>query len=79
VTIEEANMEFHLEVEAVIDELCETYGVSDAVFWENEQLLTKIKKYVQDIISYDELIEWVEELHETPTMLDEQEETDTPW
>lgn len=78
-TIEEANMEFNLEVEAVIDDLCDIYGVSDAVFWENEQLLTKIKKYVQDIITYDELIEWVEELYETPTTLNEQEETDTAW
>lgn len=78
-TIEEADFEFHLEVETIVDELCDTYGVSDAVFYENAELLNKIKRYVQDIITYDELIEWVEELHETPSMLDEQEETDTQW
>jgi hypothetical protein len=72
-TLEEANMEFHLEVEAVINDLCDTYGVVEAVFYENAELLTKIKKYVQDIITYDELIEWVEDLYETPTLIEDEE------
>lgn len=72
-TIEKAELEFMQEVDGVIVQLAEDYTTSDATFYENETLLNKIKQYVQDIITYDEMIEWVEELYQTPTITENEE------
>ncbi len=69
--LNEDDFEFHLKLEEIVDDLCDVYAISDATIYENEALLSKVRQYVQDIITYDELIEWFEELHETPTLLEE--------
>jgi hypothetical protein len=71
VALNEDDFEFHLKLEEIVDDLCDVYAISDATIYENEALLSKVRQYVQDIITYDELIEWFEELHETPTLLEE--------
>ena len=68
-------LELQIKIDTVIADLCDWYDTDEISFTENEELLSHITRYAQDIITHDELIDWCEELYETPNLLELDEDS----
>lgn len=62
-------LELQIIIDNIVADLATMYETDESSFTDNQELYGHIIRYAQDIITYDDLIEYCEDLYETPGLL----------
>ena len=62
-------LELQIKIDNIVADLAEFYETDESNFTDNQELFSHILRYAQDIITHDDLIDYCEDLYETPGLL----------